>query len=143
MPPDFHFTFEPDWRAAPLAFWVHVPIEGSATAYAPPAPPTVLHKGFAFLHVDAAGVDLQFSSAAQLNYFIDVMEARPLPTTRQLSRKRDLTVGPNGHWLSRLPATLKAPKERAKLVIRLRAVREQLLPLGDAWHKHPHLLPRF
>lgn len=143
MPPDFHFTFEPDWRAAPLAFWVHVPVEGSTPAYDPPAPPAVLHKGFLFLHVDAAGVDLQFSSPAQLDHFIDVMETKPLPTSRQLSRKRKLSVGPNSHWLSRLPANLKAPKERAKLVGKLRAVRERLLPLGDGWHSDSPLLQRY
>ena len=133
MPPNFYFTLEPDWRTAPLAFWVHVPAERSATEYDPPAPAAVLHKGFMFLHVDAAGVDLQFSSLAQLNHFIEVMEAKLLPTSRQLSRKRELPVGPNSHWLSRLPANLKTPKERARLVGKLRAVREQLFPLGDSW----------
>jgi hypothetical protein len=92
------------------------------------------------LHVDAADVDLQFSSLAQLDHFIEVMGAKPLPTSRQLSRKRGLPIGPNSHWLSRLPATLKAPKERAKLVSRLRAVREQLSPLGGAWHSYSHIL---
>lgn len=139
MNPTFHFTLEPDWRTAPLAFWVHVPVEGSATECAPPAPVAVLHKGFIFLHVDVAGVDLQFSSLAQLNHFIEVMEAKPLPTSRQLSRKRALPVGPNSHWLSRLPAKLKAPRERVKLVGKLRAVREKLLPLGGSWHSYSHL----
>jgi hypothetical protein len=92
------------------------------------------------LHVDAADVDLQFSSLAQLDHFIEVMEAKPLPTSRQLSKKRELPVGPNSHWLSRLPAKLKAPKERTKLVSRLRAVREQLSPLGGAWHSYSRFL---
>lgn len=138
MTHDFRFTLEPDWRVAPLAFWVHVPVDGSATEYAPPAPAAILHKGFVFLHVDVDGVDLAFSSLAQLNHFIDVMDAKPLPTSRQLSRKRQSPIGPNSHWLSRLPARLKTPKERAKVVGKLRAVREQLLPLGGSWHSYPH-----
>lgn len=140
MTPTFYFTFEPDWRTAPLAFWVHVPVEGSTTECAPPAPVAVLHRGFMFLQVDAAGVDLQFSSLAQLNHFIEVMETKPLPTSRQLSKKRELPVGPNSHWLSRLPARLKMPRERTKLVGKLRAVREQMLPLGGSWHSYSHLL---
>lgn len=140
MTPNFHFTLEPDWRTAPLAFWVHVPVDGSTTECVPPAPVAVLHKGFMLLHVDAADVDLQFSSLAQLDHFIEVMEATPLPTSRQLSRKRGLPVGPNSHWSSRLPAKLKAPKERVKLVAKLRGVREQLLPLGASWHSYSRLL---
>lgn len=138
--PNFHFTLEPDWRTAPLAFWVHVPVGGSDTECVPSAPVEVLHEGFIVLHVDAIDVDLQFSSLAQLDHFIEVMSAKPLPTSRQLSEKRGLPIGPNGHWLSRLPAKLKAPKERAKLVRRLRAVREQLSPLESAWHSYSVLL---
>lgn len=140
MTPRFRFTLEPDWRTAPLAFWVHVPIAGSDREYVPPAPVEVLHKGFMVLHVDAADVDLQFSSLAQLDHFIEMMMAKPLPTSRQLSRKRELAVGPNSHWLSRLPAKLKAPKERAKLVSKLQAVRKQLSSLSGAWHSYPSFL---
>lgn len=139
MSPKFHFTLEPDWRTVPLAFWVHVPTVGSTTDYVPPAPMAVLHSGFPVLHVNVADVDLQFSSLAQLDHFIEVMEAKPRPTSRQLSQKRASTVGPNGHWLSRLPAKLKAPKEQTKLVSALRAVREQLVPLGDQWHRYSHV----
>lgn len=141
MTPRFHFTFEPDWQTAPLAFWVHVPVAGSDTECVPSAPVEVLHKGFMVLHIDAADVDLQFSSLAQLDHFIEVMAAKPLPTSRQLSRKRGLPLGPNSHWLSRLPAKLKAPKERARLVSRLQAAREQLSPLGGSWHSYSRFLP--
>jgi len=92
------------------------------------------------LHVDAADVDLQFSSLAQLDHFIEVMVAKPLPTSRQLSRKRELSVGPNGHWLSRLPARLKAPKQRAKLVSKLQAVREKLSQSGGARNSYSRFL---
>jgi hypothetical protein len=96
----------------------------------------VPHKGFLFLHIDVADVDLQFSSLAQLDHFIEVMETKPLPTSRQLSRKRASLAGPNSHWLSRLPATLKAPRERERLVSKLRAVRAQVLASGDPWHSN-------
>ena len=117
---EFHFTFEKDWRTAPIAFWVHVPVKGEATLCEPPAPPIVPHKGFPVLHVQFGSHDLQFSSGAQLGHCIDVLASKPLPTSRQLSSKRGLPVGPNGHWLSRLPARLKSPRTRPKLVETLR-----------------------
>lgn len=136
----FHLTLEPDWRTAPLAFWVHVPVAGSQTLCTPAVPEPVLHRGYIFLHVEADGVDLQFSSLAQLDHFIDVMTARPLPTSLQLSRKRAAPVGPNSHWLSRLPAKLKAPRKRAKLVHGLLDVRRQLEFLDGAWHSYRRFL---
>ena len=66
---------------------------------------------------------LQFSAPAQLDHFIEVLASKPLPTSRQLSSRRGLPVGPNGHWLSRLPARLKATRKRAKLVHALQSLR--------------------
>lgn len=45
-------------------------------------------------------------------------------------------MGPNGHWLSRLPAALKSPRVRARLVLALRGIRAQVVgvvlePRGD------------
>ena len=117
---DFHFTFEKTWYDAPLAFWVHVAIKGEAKLYEPPAPDIVLHKGYPVLHVRYGVHDLRFSSGAQLAHCIDVLASKPLPTSRQLSARRGLPVGPNGHWLSRLPAELKSPRTRTKLVDTLR-----------------------
>lgn len=117
---NFHFTFEPDWRRAPLAFWVHIPVAGDDVAFDPPAPALVPHKGYPFLHVPFGSHDLLFSSGAQLAHCIEVLSSKPLPTSRQLSSRRGLPVGPNGHWLSRLPAALKAPRHREKLVETLR-----------------------
>lgn len=136
----FCLTLEPDWRTAPLAFWVHIPVAGSTTEFYPPAPVKVPHRGFVFLHVEVSEAILQFSSLAQLDHFIEVLDNKLLPTSRQLSAKRDLPIGPNSHWLSRLPARLKSPRERARVVKGLRAVRAQLAPLGDAWHSNWHLL---
>jgi hypothetical protein len=126
MKPVYHFTFEKDWRTAPLAFWVHVPVAGSETECEPPAPAEVPHLGYQTLWIQFERYELQFSAPAQLDHFIEVLSSRPMPTSRQLSARRGLPVGPNGHWLSRLPAELKSPRKREKLVNVLRAVREQV-----------------
>jgi hypothetical protein len=53
---------------------------------------------------------------------IEVLARNPLPTTRQLSSERGTTLGPNKHWLSRLPAKAKPLRFRRKLVTYLREV---------------------
>ncbi|HSX59093.1 MAG TPA: hypothetical protein VLF18_02730 [Tahibacter sp.] len=126
MKPAFHFTYEKDWRSAPVAFWVHVPVPGTKDVCDPPAPLPIPHRGYPFLRVAFESHELQFSAIAHLDHFIDILSRRPLPTTRQLSSLRGLPVGPNGHWLSRLPAALKSPRKRDKLVQALRAVRAQV-----------------
>lgn len=126
MKPAFHFTYEKDWRSAPVAFWVHVPVPGTKDVCDPPAPLPIPHRGYPFLRVAFESHELQFSAIAQLDHFIDILSRKPLPTTRQLSSLRGLPVGPNGHWLSRLPAALKSPRKREKLVQALRAVRVQV-----------------
>lgn len=114
-----------------MAFWVHVPAPGSETGCEPPAPPYLLHKGYAFLRVQFGVHELQFSSPAQLEHFIDVLAKKPLPTTMQLSALRNLPVGPNGHWLSRLPASLKSPRNRQKMVNELRTIQAQIVAHRD------------
>ena len=126
MKPAFHFTFEKDWRTAPLALWVHIPVPGTQVECNPPAPKVVPHKGFLFLRVQFEEHELQFSAPAQLDHFIEVLSTTPLPTSRQLSLRRGLPVGPNSHWLSRLPASIKSPRKRVKLVQLIKAVREQV-----------------
>ncbi len=125
----YHFHYQPDWRTAPVAFWVHLPLNGS-DAFDPPAPLAIPHKGFAFLHVEFDGAELWFSAPAQLDHFIDVLSKKPLPTSRALSSRRGVDVGPNGHWLSRLPATLKSPRNRARLVESLRTIRSSVIAPG-------------
>ena len=120
-------TFEKDWRSAPLAFWVHIPIEGAIDKYEPAAPIPFPNKGYAFLRFDFEEYELQFSSLPQLEHFIKVLSLKPLPTSRRLSNQRGSSAGPNGHWLSRLPAKLKSPRKREKLVAALQAVNERAL----------------
>lgn len=133
MKPAFHFTYEKDWRTAPMAFWVHVPVPGAADACGPPAPIAIPHLGYMFLRVQVESHELQFSDLAQLDHFIEILSRKPLPTSRQLSFLRGLHVGPNGHWLSRLPAELKSPRKREKLVKALIAVRAQV---AVQWSSH-------
>ena len=127
----FHFSYQSDWRSAPVAFWVHRTVDGTAS-FDPPAPPAIPHKGFAFLHVEFGAAELVFSAPAQLDHFIDVLSRKPLPTSRALSSQRGLPAGPNGHWLSRLPAGLKSPRTRMQLVEALRAIRSQVVSPGGA-----------
>ena len=105
----FHFTVEPDWRTAPVAFWVHVPLDEANQEFLPSAPVAVQHKGYAFLHVEVGEVDLQFSSLAQLHHFIEVMDSTPLPTSTQLSRRWGALVGPNGQLVGSKPHTFSFP----------------------------------
>jgi len=120
--PAFRYTFERDWLTAPLAIWVHVPVGGQAGAWSPPAPQALANKGFPVLRVAFHRHELVFSSPAQVAHIIDVLASTPLPTSLQLSARRGIPMGPNGHWLSRLPAELKSPKLREKLLEHLRGV---------------------
>ena len=122
----FRFSFEPDWMAAPLAYWVHIPVSESGTEFIPPAPQLVPHKGFCFLRVELGKEELVFSSPAQLDHFVEVLAKKPLPTSRQLAAARGTGAGPNGHWLSRLPRELKSPSKRIMVVRHLRAVQVML-----------------
>jgi len=122
----YHFTFEEHWRS-PLAYWVHLPVTGKPDAWEPPLPPYIPHKGYVFLHVEFETHELVFSSPAQLDHFIAVLSSKPLPTTSHLSSLRNAPVGPNGHWLSRLPASLKAPRKRAKLVQVMQTLRPEVV----------------
>ncbi len=119
-----------DWRHAPMAFWVHQPVNDpdwrGATRYDPPAPLAVPHRGYPLLCIQIGDVTLQFSSRAQLSECVRVLSLVPLPTSARLSQLRDGKMGPNTHWLSRLPAKLKSKKGRALVVKRL----EQVLAAG-------------
>lgn len=144
MKADFFFSFQQHWRHAPLAYWVHVPVPHQPDNWAPPAPPLVPHKGYVFLHVVFEKHELVFSSPAQLDHFIRTLSAKPLPTTRHLSALRGTELGPNSHWLSRLPASLKAPRKRVMLVEYMQEIRSLTVnadtPLQFEW-KNQNALP--
>ncbi|MBI1892090.1 MAG: hypothetical protein HYS18_15705 [Burkholderiales bacterium] len=115
-----------DWRNEPMAYWVHAQKSDeawhAAREYEPPVPQAVAHKGFPVVCVEIESFIFRFSSVEQLAECVSVLSLVPLPTTRSLSRQRDGGAGPNSHWLSRLPAKIKAPKARLKAVAVLNEV---------------------
>jgi hypothetical protein len=130
--PRFWLEHVPDWRDEPMAYWTHVETEGAHfrgdTAFEPPAPAPEARLGFPVLCVESQACVLRFSSRAQLDQAISVLSLSPLPSTRRLCAQRRGAHGPNSHWLSRLPAALKSPKERVRLVEDLRRVAGLLAP---------------
>ena len=133
MKPAWRFTWESNWIHAPMAWWVHRPVDGQPGVFDPPVPPAVPHRGHAWLRVDCGGHEWVFSAPAQLDHAIEVLSRVPLPTSRALSAARGGGAGPNGHWLSRLPAAVKSPRERTRHVQALRAVRGALQAAGGGW----------
>ena len=122
----------PDWRDEPMSYWVHVEQPNfswrESDSYDPPAPTPEGRKGFAVLCVESQGFVFRFSSAHQLAACIDVLDRKPLPTTRRLSTDRGTSLGPNSHWLSRLPGRVKSPKARQRVVRDLRSLVSQMAP---------------
>lgn len=116
----FEITFKALYPETPLTFWVQIQkLEGGAfdvNSFEPPLSKVIGGKGFSELKVNFLGVDFRFSSVHELAHFISVMEKRNLPTTMSLSLKRNAGIGPNGHWLSRLPSRLKPWRQRVRLV---------------------------
>lgn len=130
--PEHWVEFTDDWRSAPMAYWVHVEQDGAhwrdAQRYVPDAPRPIPHRGYPVLCVSTQGVVLRFSSQAQLDECVRVLAMNPLPTSRRLSALRGPIAGPNQHWLSRLPASVKSPRARARVVEALRRVQQATAP---------------
>jgi hypothetical protein len=144
--PPVRIDYVHDWRDAPMAYWVHVE-QGdahwrAAEAYEPAAPMPHGKRGYAVLWVSIGPHELGFSSPAQLAEAIRVLAMKPLPTTRRLSLARaggktEASAGPNSHWLSRLPAALKSPKGRARVVEALRAAQATMVLDGERFRAPP------
>ena len=103
-----------------MAYWVHVQVGDvpwrDAAEYDPPAPRRVSRKGYPILCVAYQDTVLRFSSRPQAEEFIRVLRLKPLPTSSRLSAARCGGHGPNSHWLSRLPPSIKSPKHRIRVV---------------------------
>jgi hypothetical protein len=121
-----------DWRDEPMAYWVHIERPGSvwrtSESYQPAAPKASGRMGYPVLCVETQDFVFRFSSAEQLVECIDVLDRKPLPTSRRLSAARGSGHGPNSHWLSRLPVHIKSPKTRQRAVEDLRSVMAALAP---------------
>lgn len=122
------------WQQTPMAFWVHVHQDADvwcrSESYLPAPPKPIPHKGFVIVCIEVEGTTLRFSSMEQIKECIRVLSLNPLPTTRRLSMLRGTTLGPNRHWLSRLPAKLKSSKSRPVVVAALQAA---MRDLGVSW----------
>jgi hypothetical protein len=121
-----------NWQSAPMAYWVHVQ-RGDApwylsTEFDPPAPEIEGKLGYAVLCVESCGMTFRFTSRAQLDACIKTLSTKPLPTAMRLAALRGGAAGPNGHWLSRLPASVKSPKGRQQAVADLVEVARGLAP---------------
>ena len=116
----WRIEFTEKYKSSPLSFWVHKHLDcdvwSQATQYDPVLPKVIPAKGFPTLVVDALGFELEFSSIEEVYHFLDIVRQKNMPTSTQLSNKRGVTYGPNGHWLSRLPAKLKPWSKRENYI---------------------------
>lgn len=116
-----------EYQVTPVSFWAHRHFDAdswiSAKTFDPPLPAPVPGRGWAQLVVEFDGIELRFSSAAELDHVVDILSRNPLPTTRRLSELRGTAAGPNTHWLSRLPSIAKPLGFRRRLVAYLGSVR--------------------
>ena len=126
-------TYSDSYPETPMTFWVHHKIdryrEFDINNFAPPLSSIIGGKGYPLLYIQYLDTDLVFSSVAEIEHAIDILGAKNLPTTTSLSLKRNASVGPNGHWLSRLPARLKPWKKREKLLPYLFRAKELFLSI--------------
>ena len=113
----------------PMTFWVHTAIGdfnywSDATEFNPPIRP-VPGKGYPIFCVEYNGFIFQFASLDEMKECIEVLGEKLLPTTTELSAKRTSLVGPNKHWLSRLPSKVKSWKYRSGAILYLRDALKQ------------------
>lgn len=116
----WRIEYSPEYEPSPLSFWVHKHLDSEVWSYAkkfePELPSSIPGKGYPRLVVDALGIELRFSSVEEVKHFLEVVRQKNMPTSAQLSQKREASYGPNGHWLSRLPAKLKPWSKREKYI---------------------------
>ncbi|WCE31553.1 hypothetical protein [Vibrio sp. SCSIO 43137] len=115
----WRIEYHKEFTETPLSYWVHKEQDSdnwwSATQFEPPLPAPVINKGYPRLCINLFGVRVVFSSVNEVEHFLSVISQKNMPTTTQLSRARNSNYGPNGHWLSRLPAKLKPWSRRKKM----------------------------
>jgi hypothetical protein len=124
--PHFWIEHTESWRNSPMAFWVHVERGKEpwylASEFDPPAPSPDGKLGYRVLCVESQGMTFRFTSSEQLDVCIQTLSQKPLPSTKRLAVQRNAPVGPNGHWLSRLPASVKSAKGRTNVIQDLTSV---------------------
>jgi hypothetical protein len=121
--------FHPARVYGPMSYWVHRAPAGKVWAYSkvfdPPMEPGVPGKGFPLILVTYGDFTFVFASRAELATAIDVLGRKVLPTTLQLTEARydqavEGRIGPNQHWLSRLPGEVLPWRYREPAVKYLR-----------------------
>ena len=107
----------------PMTYWVHRAADGKAwyksQAHDPPLEPAVPGKGFPLLFVEYRDFTFVFASLAELRTAIEVLGRKVLPTTIRLTEDRGVGagwIGPNKHWLSRLPGRVTSWRYREPAV---------------------------
>jgi hypothetical protein len=100
--------YRPKRTHAPMTYWVHREADGKmwyeSQAHDPPLESAVPGKGFPLFFVEYRDFTFVFASLAEVRVAIDTLGRKLLPTTIRLTEERGGGVGPNQHWLSRLPA---------------------------------------
>jgi hypothetical protein len=105
-----------------VTYWVHIEADGKpwcdASLFTPPRPAATPGKGYAEFHVEVEGFIFYFASLDELNLCIQTLGQRVLPSTLRETIRRGVRIGigPNQHWLSRLPARL-LPWQRKQRVV--------------------------
>jgi hypothetical protein len=116
----WRIEYNSSYTQTPLSFWVHKHLDHEvwccAKEFDPKLPKAIPCKGFPMLIVNALGVELEFSSVPEAEHFLSVIGQKNMPTTQQLSRQRTNNYGPNRHWLSRLPSSIKAWSKRERII---------------------------
>ncbi|MBI3407517.1 MAG: hypothetical protein HY040_04075 [Planctomycetes bacterium] len=122
-------TYTDQWVAGSMSYWVHREADGrpwhEAKIFDPPLPRPVPCKGYPCYHVEVNGVIFHFSSPQEIATCLEVLSLKLLPTTIRLAKQRGTGIGPNQHWLSRLPPKAKPWRYRQKAVKYLRKAQAQ------------------
>lgn len=121
--------YEKNQVDAPMTFWVHREADGrhwaDAEVFEPPRQGPVPGKGYPVLRVEHNGFTFGFASLEEMAVCIEILSRRLLPRSIDLSRERGPDVGPNSHWLSRLPGTVTPWAYRRNAVAHLRIALEE------------------
>lgn len=103
---------------SPMTYWVHREADGKpwylSKVHDPPFQPVVPAKGYPQFFVEYGDFTFTFASLAEVRAAIEVLGRKVLPTTRRLGAERGM--GPNKHWLSRLPDRVMAWRYRQAAV---------------------------
>jgi hypothetical protein len=131
----YWIEYTESWKDVPMAYWVHREVDTdafySASVFDPPAPVKKADGSYIIYFVEFNGNIFRFSSTVQYNHFVEVLSQKVLPRPLDLAAERSGSHGPNSHWLSRLPAKVKAWKHREKLCGYLRSIRDELFTLDE------------